>query len=407
MIEKAKDKIENIILQVIAQSENYINASYYAIHCFFPMWRNFNLAEYKNPPYFLRSFCDEIERLIIESDVTSNDLISYFASISHENSSYFWTSQCVIKHGLGIEDYMLLYNIASGDIKLDSTKIIPTEILAHAFAAFIIDCYPHKCSDFEQLVSEERFYYPITDYKLTKLTNVKFKQDGFIFDDKYHLYNRFIDRSPLKNGSFIPAIFYLLSQKVDFENADFFMRLDARLTVPLSEFSEGNRFLAAKYYGPSFSFSETDLHRIKTFIVHGNPESGNQLLMVIKKDFDTLLNLEFWHVELETLPFYQNSTNNKRATTTFIHGKYYPQDKVFRHIDYIKNQYAIDDYCKKYVGCTTTDRPIDFYATKECHYKIWCIENTNMSENLWHQISSVSLPAEYSVLLDEMLQMQK
>ena len=52
MIEKAKDKIENIILQVIAQSENYINASYYAIHCFFPMWRNFNLAEYKNPPYF-------------------------------------------------------------------------------------------------------------------------------------------------------------------------------------------------------------------------------------------------------------------------------------------------------------------------------------------------------------------
>jgi hypothetical protein len=33
----------------------------------------------------------------------------------------------------------------------------------------------------------------------------------------------------------------------------------------------------------------------------------------IKKDFDTYLNLEFWHVELETLPFYENKTSNQRA----------------------------------------------------------------------------------------------
>ncbi len=182
------------------------------------------------------------------------------------------------------------------------------------------------------------------------------------------------------------------------------MRLDARLSIPVSEFDGRRRVLAAKYYGPTFSFSETDLSSIKTFIVHGNPESANKLLMVIKKDFDSDLNMEFWHIELETLPFYQNSQNINRATTTFIHGKYYPHDKTFRHIDFIKNQYAIDDYCKKYIGSTTGDIPIDFYTTKECHFKIWCIENTNLSENLWYQISYICLPTEYRDLLYEMLQ---
>lgn len=338
MIEESSDKLENIILQVITQSKSYIDVSYYARHCFFPMWRNFNLAEYNKPPYFLKYFCSEIETYIIDAQVTTNDIVSYFAKISHKHTSYFWVLQCIIKHGLGIEDYTLLYNIASGEIALDEADIISNEILAHAFTAFIIDCYPYEYTDFEQLVLDERFEYPITDYKLSKLTGVVFKQEGFIFDSKYHLYNRFIDRSPFENGKSIPAIFSLLEQQEDFSNADFFMRLDARLSIPISEFDGRKKIFAAKYYGPTFSFSETDLSRVKTFIVHGNPESGNQLLMVLKKDFDSDLKSEFWHIELETLPFYQDSPNIKRATTTFIHGKYYPTEKVFRHIDFIKNQ---------------------------------------------------------------------
>ncbi|MDT4375815.1 hypothetical protein RO787_21020 [Blautia coccoides] len=406
MVEELSDKIEDIILQVISQSENYIDASYYSRHCIFPMWRYFSLAQYLPPPYFIRNFCNEIETYIANSRLTSNDIINYFAKISLEHSGYFWVSQCIIKHGLGIKDDLLLYNLAAGESELDIHTAIPNEMLAFAFAAFILDFYPHECSDFEQLILNEHFEYPINDYKLSKLTDVEFKQDGLLFDNKYHLYSRFIDRSPFDNGSSIPAIFYLLIHQTDFNKADFFMRLDARLSIPVSEFDGHERVFAVKYYGPTFSFSETDLSRVKTFIVHGNPESGNQLLMVIKKDFDSDLNLEFWHIELETLPFYQNSPNIKRATTTFIHGKYYPTEKVFRHIDFIKNQYAIDDYCKKYIGSTAADRPIDFYTTKECHFKIWCIENINLSENLWHQISSICLSDEYSTLLDEMLQMQ-
>lgn len=406
MMNKSRDKLENAILQIIAQSPKYIDASYYARHCVFPMWRNFNLAEYNNPPYFFKSFCNEVEKYIVDEQITTNEIVSYFAAISHEYTNYFWVSQCILKHGLNLEDYTLLYNIASGETELDETSIISNEILAQALAAHIIDCFPHDCSNFEKLVLDERFEYPITDYKLSRVTGLSFEQEGFTFDNKYHLYNRFIDRSPFENEKSIPAIFSLLKKQADFVNADFFMRLDARLSIPISEFDRQTKVFAARYYGPTFNFSNTDLSRLKTFIVHGNPESGNKLLMVIKKDFDNSLNLEFWHIELETLPNYQSNSNIKRATTTFIHGKYYPSEKSFRHIDFIKNQYSIDDYYKKYVGSTTTDIPIDFYTTKECHFKIWCIENISLSENLWHQISSICLPDEYSTLLDEMLQIQ-
>ena len=404
MSENAEEKIENLILRIVTQGRNYINASYYAQHCFFPMWRNFNLAEYNLPPYFLREFCNEVKKYIDETGISTNDLITYFANVSLKNSSYFWVSQCVLKHGGGIADYNQLYNIASGAKGLPSNTVIDDEILAHAFTAFIIDCYPYDCWDFEKLVLEEDFEYPITDYRLTRIRDAHFKQDGFIFNGKYYLYNQFIDRSPLENGTSVPAIFRVLTQQRDFANADFYMRLDARLAIPSLEFDGKTRVLAAKYYGPTFSYYKTNLQRAKTFIVHGNPDSGNKLLMVIKKDFDEKTKQEFWHIELETLPFRQSNSARKRVTTTFIHGKYYPCERVFRHIDFIKNQYALDDYCQKYLGCTNAKIPVDFYTTKDCHYKVWCIENIDLSESTWYQISVLSLTSEYSILFNEMLE---
>ena len=86
MVEELSDKIEDIILQVISQSENYIDASYYSRHCIFPMWRYFSLAQYLPPPYFIRNFCNEIETYIANSRLTSNDIINYFAKISLEHS---------------------------------------------------------------------------------------------------------------------------------------------------------------------------------------------------------------------------------------------------------------------------------------------------------------------------------
>lgn len=48
----------------------------------------------------------------------------------------------------------------------------------------------------------------------------------------------------------------------------------------------------------------------------------------------------------ETLPYYENRMCP--VITTFLHGMYYPQNEIFTHIDYTKNQYSADEYQQKY-----------------------------------------------------------
>ncbi|MGG3798675.1 hypothetical protein [Metabacillus fastidiosus] len=238
---------------------------------------------------------------------------------------------------------------------------------------------------------------------MTKVKDIEFCPEGFIYDKKYYLYNIFIDRKKLEYFDRMPAIFKLLSDNIPLNKADFYIQLDERLSVPLSEANISDRLLSEKFRGLQFNFNNTRLENIKNIIVHGNLETFDKLLMVIKKDYDQVLNEEFWHIELEELPYMENKSRDS-VCVTFIHGKYYPNPKVFRHIDFIKNQYKYDDYCKKYQDMSNDDIKIDFYTTKECHYKIWCVENTEISEDIWYKISMISLGTMYKKLFDEILE---
>lgn len=116
----------------------------------------------------------------------------------------------------------------------------------------------------------------------------------------------------------------------------------------------------------------------------------------------------FWHIEIETLP----NPSNKLGfvTTTFLHGQYYPERKIFSHIDYAKNRYKAEVYYEKFRD-STDGAPIDTgpaYATytdsKELHYKIWCIENGEFTIETWYRLMIISLPSKYQILLNEILE---
>lgn len=246
--------------------------------------------------------------------------------------------------------------------------------------------------------------YPITDYKLTKVVSIDFRQSGFIFDNKYYLYNIFLDRKPIDFFDEMPAVFQIMCKDIDVTNADLFLRLDERLAVPVTEADISHRLVFEKFRGPSFRFSDTKIENAKNIIVHYNSETFDKLLMVIKKDFDSILDEVFWHVEIEQLPFVDSNNYREYVHTTFIHGKYYPNRRVFRHIDFIKNQYPFEQYCKKQEDNSNQNIQIDFYTTKECHYKIWCVENVDISEEVWYKLVYVSLPEKYRTLFDEILE---
>ncbi len=107
-------------------------------------------------------------------------------------------------------------------------------------------------------------------------------------------------------------------------------------------------------------------------------------------------------MEIETLPHCPNRITNSPCITTFLHGMYYPEDDIFTHIDYTKNQYIYSDYEKKYADADP-NVPVDFYTEKKLHYKIWCIENGRYSRETWYKLMAASLQKQYRVLLDEML----
>ena len=123
--------------------------------------------------------------------------------------------------------------------------------------------------------------------------------------------------------------------------------------------------------------------------------------MVIKKKEDQNTKEEFWHIEIETLPYKENSDGH--MITTFLHGMYYPKRDVFTHIDYTKNQYSGSIYVKKYAD-SVDGMPIDQYTeTRDLHYKIWCIENGEFSKSTWYKLMYISLEDKYQRLLNEIL----
>ncbi|MEA4847162.1 MAG: hypothetical protein VB106_08020 [Clostridiaceae bacterium] len=399
-------EIDGEIASFISGSKSYIDASYYACHCIYPMYRSWDLGDYHVPPYFMQLFCNEVKQFLKKGSITFAEVINLFSEVAPSvgNNSYFFVSQCLLKHGTNLDkDYKAIYCYASAKCSLPPNIKYNEDIFAHAIASYILDFYPHGISDFSILKFEERFIYPITDYKLTKINNIQFEQDGFIFDKKYYLYNRFIDRSRIDNTQNIPSVFSILTKETDFSNADFYLRLDERLAIPLGEFNNSKHKWLEKYYGPDLNFNNPTFKILKTRTVHCDPSSGNQLLLVMKPDFDGKLSVPFWHIELEELPFVSQENTDARVTTTFVHAKYYPDIKMFLHMDYIKNQYLTSEYQKKYIGQTNSGFPVDFYTTKECHYKIWCIENTYISIDTWRKLALVLLHYPYRKLLNEMV----
>lgn len=399
LMDKLVEKIKSLSI--------YRNTSYYTYHLGLALWRHFSGTKWNGIPYYIKTICQETKRLIKESYLSQEDIL-YFIANSKDNPSYFFVAQSILIYGVSkkLNDFER-YAIVSGEVSLPNDIVIDEDILSCTVACFVIDGNRYKEWDFEVNVPNEQFAYSITDYKLTKVNDVDFRQSGFIYDNKYYLYNIFINRKPIEFCDKMPAVFQLISENIDLGSADLYLRLDECLAVPLVEADITHRLVFEKFRGSSFRFANTKLEQIKNIIVHYDPKTFNKLLMVIKKDYDSILNEEFWHIELEQLPYIDRSKQSKDVCTTFIHGKYYPVRQIFRHIDFIKNQYPFDKYGDKQDDRSNQDIQIDYYTTKECHYKIWCVENIDISEEIWYKLASVSLSEQYRKLFNEILEMVK
>lgn len=379
------EKIEQFLFE-ITETEEYKSVEYLIFSIYKPTLSYFTSLRTKDNtfpiPPFLAPLVYRVGEMFCEKGISGDNILNYM----EENDSHGWVMY-----------YDTAFIRRPG---ITETIQVDAEFIFLIITGFTLDTFRKNYIDINEMIGGEQFAYETNQYGLTAVPGVEFKTDSFIFDGKAYLYNPLTNKSKIEFFDTMPGFAKIITEDVN--TGDILLRLDERLAVPAEQIISYSTLNFDKFRGPQFHFADTDLVKAKTIIVHIAPDTCDKLLMVIKKDYDEIQKQAFLHVEIETLPYCPTGTTNSHCITTFLHGMYYPEDDIFTHIDYTKNQYFYSDYKQKYADANP-DVPIDFYAEKKLHYKIWCIENGRYSRETWYKLMVASLHKKYHVLLDEML----
>lgn len=349
---------------------------------------------------FMIPFRDYVKEKIEEYEIDLDDLAKYMITSDESHCAIFaFTTRFQPKEG--ITEYQYYDAIARYQVLTPFVDAVDMDVYALIVVSYVFDNLASREVNISKIVKDEVFAYDVNQYGLSNVNGAVFKRDGLIYDGKGYYYNIFTPKSLLSSMDSMPAFASIIATVGG--EFDILYRLDERLSMPESEYRDYSGVQFEKFYGPQFRFDGGTLKDTKTLIVHIDPNNMAKLLMVIKKDYNAFIDEPFWHIELETLPFPKEECSSQYVTT-FLHGMYYPNKKIFTHIDYTKNQYSNELYREKYRD-SQDGLPIDTYTeNREQHYKIWCIENGSFSEDTWYKLMYVSLSKTYQILFEEIMQ---
>lgn len=323
-------------------------------------------------PKYLELLVDKAIDLFNLSGISCVDMLQYMLEHDINNWVHYYA-------------YTFIIPIAQGKSS-ECVKDL-SDLYALVMTGYILDDFGFNRLNIEEIVKGEQLTHKKNQYGLSVVNGVVFHNDYFVFENKAYLYNILTNIIPVSFGDVMPGFARVISEQREVGNI--LLRLDDRLALPEEQAISYSTLNFEKYRGPQFHFKDTLLKTSKTISVHFNGKTMDKLLMVVKQKFDEKENKSFWHIELETLPYRNRESKGKYCITTFLHGMYYPDEDIFTHIDYTKNQYDIDTYLNKYSDCNE-DMPIDTYtSSNELHYKIWCIEGGKYSRETWYRLMVV------------------
>lgn len=383
---QSEDAINDFIFSII-ETDEYKDIEYLVFSIRMPYLEylsRLRLTRFEIPSY-LEPLVDIVVERFNAAEISTADMLNYMLNNDINNWVFYYT-------------YTFIEPATNGKI----SEIVPSlsDLFALVLTGYILDLFRETKVDIRTISENEILLHKTNQYGLSIVNGVQFNRDYFIYDDRAYLYNIFTKTSPIKFGDIMPAFARIIVDNV--HNGDILLRLDERLSLPSGQAISYSSLNYEKYYGPQFHFNDSVLKRSKTITVHIDNNTNHKLLMVVKKDYDSIKKQPLWHIEIETLPYIGNESSSTHCITTFLHAMYYPEDDTFSHIDCTKNQYAMSDYLKKYSE-SSESVPIDLYTQPGLHYKIWCIENGQYSKKVWYELMMVSLPKTYQSLLNEIL----
>ena len=337
-------------------------------------------------PKYLENLIGIVIGKFNESGISTVDMLQYMLDNDINNWIHYYAYTFIIPVEKGEE------NEAVNDL---------SELYAFVLTGYILDTFREKRIDIKNLVEGQVLAHKTNQYDLTVVDGVEFKRDYFVFEGKAYLYSILTNTNTMRFGDTMPAFARIITEQV--KDGNILLRLDERLALPINQAISYSTLNFEKYRGPQFHFKDSILKNPKTITIHIDENTADKLLLVVKRKVDNNNKKDFWHIELETLPYRDTASKGKYCITTFLHGMYYPEDDCFTHIDCTKNQYEMSEYIKKYSECEP-DIPVDLHTkSNELHYKIWCIENGRYTREVWYNLMTASLNEKYRTLLDEIL----
>lgn len=337
-------------------------------------------------PKYLENLIGIVIDKFNESGISTVDMLQYMLDNDINNWIHYYAYTFIIPVAKGEE------NEAVNDL---------SELYAFVLTGYILDTFREKRIDIKNLIEGQVLSHKTNQYDLTVVDGVEFKRDYFVFEGIAYLYSILTNTNTMQFGDTMPAFARIITEQV--KDGNILLRLDERLALPINQAISYSTLNFEKYRGPQFHFKDSILKNPKTITIHIDENTADKLLLVIKKKVDNNSKKDFWHIELETLPYRDTASKGKYCITTFLHGMYYPEDDCFTHIDCTKNQYEMSEYIKKYSECEP-DIPVDLHTkSNELHYKIWCIENGRYTREVWYNLMIASLNEKYRTLLDEIL----
>ncbi len=347
---------------------------------------------------------DKFRSLLDIANVNIDELLQYCLGIDPDdcenphngNRMYIATCGKIITSdgGSEIEHMVTVSDAIEGRISYSSNFDIDKDRLVFLFIFTLMESFAHRVHDINEIVSHEELTRPIDKYGLSDVTDAKFERQGFILNDKYYLYNIFLDTSIGSPIADTPKTIEIIQNVMP--PMQILMRCDENLAVPNSRMVSTATVDFQKWRGITLNFDNIteQIKSGKETIVHFDPQTLHKILVYVKRGSDEN-NEEFYHLNVEQLWNPDILVDAEDVIiTNYIHGTYYPVRETFEHIDFSVNQYSREIFEAKYRDAEKlTGVSIGVYGN--LHYKVWCVRGDNLTPTVWADLVCASLDAPF------------
>lgn len=265
-----ESRIERFILAVV-ESEEFQRISYLSLNIRRSILDYISRKKSIELDSFMQPLADYIITAFQQSNIDPDDMIKYLID-SDKNCWVLYFVQTKFKRNPNVTEMAYIQAVLNGE-KITSYVEWDEKVFSIIILGYVLTYFNNWNYDLRKIVDSEKFAYETNSYGLTAVTEVEFKRDGLIYDDKYYLYNVFTNTSVIDFTDELPAFARIFQEQVS--GGDILLRLDERLAVAANEPICYSSLNFEKYRGPQFNFKDSIFENQKSIIVHYDKQCLN------------------------------------------------------------------------------------------------------------------------------------